>query len=275
MIEKRDIDMISSRNVISSISIGLSSERETVKRLIRIAISFVPIIFFFTNICLAGVNANKTVNGSTARHSAPQATQTKLDARKIKDANELYKKGKYKEALSAYTEAGAENPQHPVLNYDIGNVLYKIGRFENAIEKYNVASALNSSIYNIGNSLYKMKKLQEALAAYKQAIIKNPDDLDAKFNYEYTNRMLQQQNQKGNQKQDQQKKDDQEKKDKQKQDQQDKKKGDQQKAKEEQKQIDPKQAESILQVLQQKEKDLLKKLQKEKQVKMIKTKKDW
>jgi len=267
--------MISSRNFNSSFGIGLSSERETVKLPTRIIISFVAIIFFFSNTCLAGVSANKTINGRTASYSAPQPTQSKLDARKIKDANELYKKGKYKEALGAYTQAGADNPQHPVLNYNIGNVLYKTGRFENAVEKYNIASALNSSIYNIGNSLYKMNKLQEALAAYKQAIIKNPDDLDAKFNYEYTNRLLQQQDQKGNQKQDQQRKGDQEKKDKQKQDQQDKKKGDQQKAKEEQKQIDPKQAESILQALQQKEKDLLKKLQKEKQVKMTKTRKDW
>ena len=267
--------MISSRNFNSSFGIGLSSERETVKLPTRIIISFVAIIFFFSNTCLAGVSANKTINGRTASYSAPQPTQSKLDARKIKDANELYKKGKYKDALSVYTEAGADNPQHPVLNYNIGNVLYKTGRFENAVEKYNIASALNSSIYNIGNSLYKMNKLQEALAAYKQAIIKNPDDLDAKFNYEYTNQLLQQQDQKGNQKQDQQKKDDQEKKNKQKQDQQDKKKGDQQKAIEEQKKIDPKQAESILQALQQKEKDLLKKLQKEKQVKMTKTKKDW
>jgi Ca-activated chloride channel family protein len=275
MIEKRDIEMISPRNIFSSIGTGLNSDKESLRLPVRIIISIISIIFVFADICLAGASPNKTLNGRAANKSVPQPSQSKLDAGKIKDANELYEKGKYKEALSAYTEAGAENPQHPVLNYNIGNVLYKTGRFENAVEKYNIASALNSSIYNIGNSLYKMKKLQEALAAYKQAIIKNPDDLDAKFNYEYTNRLFKQQDQKGNQKQDQQKKNDQKQKDKQKQDQKDKKQGDKQQTKEEKKQIDPKQAESMLQALQQKEKDLMKKLQKEKQVKVPKTKKDW
>jgi Ca-activated chloride channel family protein len=280
MIGKRDIEMISPRNIFSSIGTGMNSDKESLRLPVSIIVLIISIIFVFADICLAGTSHNKTVNGNTASSntvskSVSQPSQSKLDAGKIKDANELYEKGKYKEALSAYTEAGADNPQHPILNYNIGNVLYKTGRFENAVEKYNIASGFNSSIYNIGNSLYKMKKLQEALAAYKQAIIKNPDDLDAKFNYEYTSRLLQQQNQKGNQKQDQQKKDDQKQKDKQKQDQKDKKQGDQQQTKEEQKQIDPKQAESMLQALQQKEKDLMKKLQKEKQVKVPKTKKDW
>lgn len=250
-------------------------------RFIWKTIAIISILSFSSVICFAGNGADKAANvdKTNTNTSTSKASDAKLDAGKIKEANELYKKGKYKEALSEYTEAGAQNPQHPILNYNIGNVLYKTGKFQNAVEKYNVASSLDSSIYNIGNSLYKMQKLQEALAAYKQAIIKNPDDLDAKFNYEFISKMLQkQQNQNGNQNQDQQKKNDQKDQNKdqqQKQDQKDKKQGDQQQTKQEQKQIDPKQAESMLQALQQKEKDLLKKMQKEKQVKAVKTKKDW
>lgn len=199
----------------------------------------------------------------------------KIDAAKVKKANELYKKGKYAEALSLYTEAGADNPQHPVLNFNIGDVFYKTNRFENAAEKFNSASSVIQSDYNKGNAFYKLNKAQEALAAYKDALIRNPNDIDAKFNYEFLSRQMQQQNQGGNSDKDEKKKDKQQDQDKQKQDQKDNNKGDQDKTKQEQKQIDPKQADSMLQALQQKEKDILKKLQKQKQAQAVKNKKDW
>jgi Ca-activated chloride channel family protein len=236
-------------------------------------------IFIFLSIGVQASSLQTSGQVSNARKNEVKNkdnnSNAKLDAGKIQKANNLYKQGKYSEALSLYTEAGADNPQHPVLNFNIGDVFYKTGRFENAADKFASAVIIKQSDYNKGNALYKMNKAQEALAAYKDAIIRNPDDIDAKFNYEFISRQLQQKNQQGNSDKDQKNKDEQKDKDKQKQDQKDKKQGDQEKTKQEQKQIDPKQAESMLQALQQKEKDIMKKLQKEKQVKAVKNKKDW
>ena len=77
-----------------------------------------------------------------------------------------------------------------------------------------------ASLFNAGNSAYNTKSWEAAIESYRQALLRNPDDLDAKHNLELA---LQQQKQ-DQQKQDQQKQDqqkqDQQQQDQQKQDQQ-------------------------------------------------------
>jgi Ca-activated chloride channel family protein len=58
----------------------------------------------------------------------------------------------------------------------------------------------SASYYNAGNGLFGAQKLKEALDAYRQAILADPNDQAAKFNYELTKRKLEQQDE---QKQDQ------------------------------------------------------------------------
>jgi tetratricopeptide (TPR) repeat protein len=247
--------------------------------------------------------AVKGNNVLTPDNKPKEKEATEINTDLLNKANELFKAGNYEEALKAYSEAAGGNPDNPVINYNIGNVLYKTGKMEPAIQKYKSAESINKSLYNTGNSLYRMQKLQESLAAYRQALIKNPNDPDAKFNYEFVKKKLeeQQKQQQGqdNKNQDQQNKDqnkDQENKDQNK-DQQEKDKKenkgsqDQQKSKQDQKQdknqdkkeqqqqekkrIDPKQAQSMMQELQEKEKELMKKMIEAQKVKASKTKKDW
>ena len=75
--------------------------------------------------------------------------------------------------------------------------------------------------YNMGNALIKSERLEESLRFYKRALELNPQDYDAKHNFELVRQMMQQQNQNQSQQQDQNGKKDQQ--NQQKNDQQDKK----------------------------------------------------
>ncbi len=48
------------------------------------------------------------------------------------------------------------------------------------------------AFYNLGNAQFKQQKYQEALESYKQSLRLNPSDMEAKYNYAYTKRLLDQ-----------------------------------------------------------------------------------
>ena len=61
---------------------------------------------------------------------------------------------------------------------------------------YALAYDLFQSAYNKGNALAYQGQIEQAIKAYEQALAENPDDADAKFNKEYLEKQLsQQQNQ--------------------------------------------------------------------------------
>ena len=62
--------------------------------------------------------------------------------------------------------------------------------------------------YNHGNLLYRNKRLSESLSLYKQALLKNPNDIDARINYEIVkNEIEKSQNNQQNDKSDKDKED--------------------------------------------------------------------
>ncbi|MGD8698915.1 MAG: tetratricopeptide repeat protein, partial [Gemmatimonadales bacterium] len=73
--------------------------------------------------------------------------------------------------------------------------------FERALDAYREAvekgdPALEAKAwYNLGNALYRQQQLPEALEAYKQALRRDPGDVDAKHNLELVLEQLQQQQQ--------------------------------------------------------------------------------
>ena len=46
------------------------------------------------------------------------------------------------------------------------------------------------AFYNLGNAQFKQQKYKEALESYKQSLRLNPSDMEAKYNYAYTKRLL-------------------------------------------------------------------------------------
>ena len=61
-----------------------------------------------------------------------------------------------------------------------------------------------TAYYNLGNAQFVQQKLQDALLSYRRSLRYNPDDMEAKYNYALTKKLLEQQ-QNQNQNQDQNK----------------------------------------------------------------------
>ena len=156
-------------------------------------------------------------------------------AKKIKEGNEYFRQKKFDEALKSYKSAQVENPDSPEISYNIANAFAQQQKYEEAIKNYERALSKDTSpktkayaYYNMGNCLYRMGELAESnnaipaainhlkksVKAFNQAIRFDPDDLDAKFNYELAKKKLeellkkqqqQKQEQKQNKKQEKQK----------------------------------------------------------------------
>lgn len=233
--------------------------------------------------------------------------------KEVRNGNKLYKQQNYKGAAESYQQALQKQPNYIPGLFNLGNAQYQQKDFENARKVFegtsktakekNIQSAAN---YNIGNTYLEEKKYKEAIEAYKEALRKNPQDQQAKYNLSYALQMLKNQQggggddkNKDDKNQDQNKENKDEQKDKNedkneqnkeqeqedKQDQQNKdeqNKGDKDEQKEEEeKRPQPKpsklseqQAEQLLNALQQEEKKLQDKLKKGQAV-PIKVDKDW
>ena len=166
---------------------------------------------------------------------------------KNKKANQLYKKGEYKDALKMYEDLAVESPSEPKIKMNKGSALFQMDDLDKAEESYNNAAtglkdkkALADLYYNLGNVQYMQgEKLaaqqnQGASEKYKAALenyIKSLDirshDKDTKWNLQLANaKMKQIQNQQQKNQNDKNKNDKNDKKQDQKNQQQDKNKND-------------------------------------------------
>ena len=83
-----------------------------------------------------------------------------------------------------------------------GNRQYKAERFDKAEQTMRQAAADTlrtdderaQAFYNLGNAQFKQQKYKEALESYKQSLRLNPSDQEAKYNYAYTKRLIDDEN---------------------------------------------------------------------------------
>ena len=127
----------------------------------------------------------------------------------VKKGNLLYNSKKYSEAARAYEEALTKGEGSAMVNFNIGAARYKDEKYNMAVESFNRAIAAGSdniiqfADFNIGNIQYRKGSAQEkrdikkakemyetALSFYKRAIELDPGDRDAKFNYEFVSKKL-------------------------------------------------------------------------------------
>lgn len=138
--------------------------------------------------------------------------------------NALYNEGKYAEAAEAYRQGLASLGDAPAaarygLLNNLGSALYRMGQFGEARKTFQEAALAAASDadrsrahYNAGNAAFGEQSLEDALAQYRDALLANSQNDDARFNYEFVKRKLdeqqKQQQQQGNgQNQDQQQQD--------------------------------------------------------------------
>lgn len=119
----------------------------------------------------------------------------------IRNANEHYNAGEYVDSEVGYLRALEIDPESKEAKYNLSGAVYKQERFEDAVKGYQTMaqdSTMSSeeralTHYNLGNSLFKQKELEKALDAYKESMRLNPNDMEAKFNYAYTKKMIEDQ----------------------------------------------------------------------------------
>jgi Ca-activated chloride channel family protein len=133
--------------------------------------------------------------------------------------------GRYEQALGDYQKLLQKGTGDPRLNFDAGAAAYRDQKFGDAATNFNaVISAPDlklqeSGYYNLGNALYRLgeqnqdldgkkQSWENALTNYSNTLKLNPQDEDAKFNYDFVKKKLdelkkqqQQQQQKNNQQQ--------------------------------------------------------------------------
>jgi Ca-activated chloride channel family protein len=115
------------------------------------------------------------------------------------EANTLYQRGLYEEALRKYQKALEKNPDSAVIKFNSGDAQYQMKAFEKALEAFEASLVTEDqqlrahSFYNRGNTLYRNGDLQGAVESYKEALRLNPNDLDAKYNLEYVLKQLESQ----------------------------------------------------------------------------------
>ena len=213
-----------------------------------------------------------------------------IDRREVRKGNREFKKENYKEADIEYRKALVKDSLSMAANYNLAGNLFRQEEFEQASKVLDRIKEVAPSseyaadyYYNAGDVAIASKDWQAAVDALKQSLLRNPGDLDAKENYIYAKKMLEnqqqqnqnndQQNQDQNQDQQDQNKDQNQDNQDQNQDQQDQNKDqDQQDQNQNQNQqqqgqqpkITPQAAQQMLQAIQAKEKETQDKVNKEK-----------
>ena len=168
-----------------------------------------------------------------------------------------YDDQRYDDARTYYQDILLERKNDNAAKFGLGATAYKQKDIETALSALNDAKnsedpkLASKAYYNLGNMLREQNKIDDGLAFYKKAIELDPNDQDAKINFELLKQIVQQQKQEQqeqNQQNQEQQEQEQQEQNQQNQEQQDQKESDEQKTDQ---QI---QAEAILNALKDQEK---------------------
>lgn len=130
----------------------------------------------------------------------------------VRSGNRQFNKGNYERSIERYERALTFAPESFEATYDLGNALYKAERYDRAEQTLRQAAADTlrneteraETYFNLGNAQFRQQKYKEALESYKQSLRLNPSDMEAKYNYAYTKKLLDDQQQDGGGGEDQQ-----------------------------------------------------------------------
>ena len=231
----------------------------------------------------------------------PVAMSAQIDRKEVRSGNRQFRRENYKEAEISYRKALVKDSLSFAANYNLANVLYRgehydeAGKIMETVKEAAPASEHGADyFFNAGDIALARKDYAAAVDAFKQSLLLNPGDLQAKENYIYAKKMLEDQQQNGggggqdnqenqqnqqnqddrqqnqdqqdNQNQDQQNNQDQNQQDNQDQNQQDNQDGQNRDGQNQPQpvKISPQQAQQMLKAMQAKEKETQDKVNKEK-----------
>ena len=129
----------------------------------------------------------------------------------VRKGNRQFANQRYEQSADSYQQALVYDSTSFAAKYNLGSAMFRTERYDRAEQLLSdvVADSLQSdadraeAYFNLGNAQFAQQKLQEALQSYRRSLTLNPDDVEAKYNYAYTKKMLEQQQQQQNQDQNQ------------------------------------------------------------------------
>ena len=216
----------------------------------------------------------------------------------VKDTTRL-DTARFSQAQKEYMKALELRPENEQWDFTLADALYKQMQFQDAERKFEeLAKKLETpeeqarALHNKGNSQLMQQRIDDSIESYKEALRRNPNDLDTKYNLAYAQMLKkqqeqeqqqqqQQQDQNQQQNQDQQNQDQQQSQNKQdqqqNQDQQQLQQDQQQQQQQQQTKISKQDAEQLLQALQNDERKIQEKVKKEQAEKTRSTRseKEW
>lgn len=142
---------------------------------------------------------------------ASSVASAQADRRDVRAGNRRFAKGKYAEAEVDYRKAAIKDTTSLTAAYNLASALYREGNYEEAGKSLSgvseagaVSERASDFHFNTGDVALQKKDYQAAVDAFRKSLLLNPDDLEAKENYIYARKMLQNQQNQQNQGQNQQ-----------------------------------------------------------------------
>lgn len=124
----------------------------------------------------------------------PLSAFAQADRHDVRAGNRKFRKERFKEAEIDYRKAVVKDSTSVTARYDLASALYRQQDFDGAskaLEGVKEQGALPAQYYfNAGDAALQRKDYQAAVDAFRQSLLLDPADLDAKENYIYAKKML-------------------------------------------------------------------------------------
>ncbi|WP_127136337.1 tetratricopeptide repeat protein [Flagellimonas oceanensis] len=177
-------------------------------------------LMFGLLLCFGAVQAQDDIT-EKANKEAEKALQASTNI--TYEANDKLTSNDFVTAEADYRRAISKSNKNAAARFNLGTAYYNresfgeaFGRFKEASDTADDKGEKHKAFHNMGNVFMKQKDYKQAVEAYKQALRKNPNDDETRYNLALAKKMLekQQDEQKNDQNQDDQDKKDQENEDK-------------------------------------------------------------
>ena len=115
----------------------------------------------------------------------------------VRRGNRDFRKEHWPQAEINYKKALVADSTSVAADYNLGNTFYRTENYTEADRYYkagidSLAKGKHGAdaFHNLGNSQLKQRSWQGAVDAYKNALRRNPDDMETKANLAYAQKML-------------------------------------------------------------------------------------
>lgn len=122
-------------------------------------------------------------------------------ARRNQKGIEAYRQRKFAAALEQFLSAKGLKAEAPQLKNNTAAALYALKKYQEALDEFSsidpakLGTLAPAFHYNLGNAYYRLGQYPQALESFKRGLLLDPDDVQAKKNYELTLKKIREQQQ--------------------------------------------------------------------------------